>query len=513
MFLRRPGLPRLTRVRGALLALAAVAGFASAQEAPQASPAASVEQRIADLEELVRQLRAAAPNPPGTQPAATPAAAENAAVAEAPGSSAGAGRGINLERQRLGEDPGSSPSRGLPAGEVAGWSNGFYLQSRDQRFIFRITGQVQADSHSYLDARDATDFDSFLVRRARLGLEAVLFNAYEFRLLPDFGQGQTRLQDAYLNVHYWDPFQFTAGKFKQPFSYEQLIQDRYVPTMERSLIDQLVPQRDAGLMAHGENLFGNRVDWAVAASNGVTNGDIDVNNNKDFNGRLSVRPFATREATMPLRYLEVGMSAGFGQQNAAVQPNALVTPLQVRWFTYNATVLAYGMRNRVSPELSWFYGPVAVAGQFFVEQQHLLPRPESNVPVNVHANGYYVLATWLLTGEKRTGYSQAIDPAKAFDPRSPLSHPGAWELVGRVSRLALSDVVFAPGPQRLADPLVSSPGATEMTLGYNWYFNRFVRMQFNWEHAWFDRPVQLGRGPDGRLGHQDTIGTRFQIIF
>src|SRR5205085_12366547 len=74
-----------------------------------------------------------------------------------------------------------------------------------------------------------------------------LHDALPICLLPDFGLGQARVQDAYLNVHYWDAFQVEAGKFKQPFSYEQLIQDRFVPTLERSLIDQLVPQRDVGV--------------------------------------------------------------------------------------------------------------------------------------------------------------------------------------------------------------------------------------------------------------------------
>ena len=71
---------------------------------------------------------------------------------------------------------------------------------------------------------------------------------YEFRLLPDFAGTSVpkSITDAYLNVHYWDGLQFEMGKFKQPFSYEDLIQDRYVPTMERSMIDQLVPQRDEG---------------------------------------------------------------------------------------------------------------------------------------------------------------------------------------------------------------------------------------------------------------------------
>jgi hypothetical protein len=38
-------------------------------------------------------------------------------------------------------------------------------------------------------------------------------------------------------------------------------------------------------------------------------------------------------------------------------------------------------------------------------------------------------------------------------------------------------------------------------------------MQFNWEHAWFDTPVRLGPGPQGLLNHQDSLLTRFQVIF
>ena len=119
-------------------------------------------------------------------------------------------------------------------------------------------------------------------------------NYYEFRLLPDFA-GTTvskSITDAYMNVHYWDALQFEMGKFKQPFSYEDLIQDRYVPTMERSMMDQLCPQRDEGFMIHGENLFCGRFDYAVALSNGDPNDStLDDNNDKDVNARIVVRPF------------------------------------------------------------------------------------------------------------------------------------------------------------------------------------------------------------------------------
>ena len=69
------------------------------------------------------------------------------------------------------------------------------------------------------------------------------------------------------------------------------------------------------------------------------------------------------------------------------------------------------------------------------------------------------------------------------------------------------------GSRRLADPTRSSRGATEMTLGFNWYLNAWVRTQFNWEHGWFDSPVRLSAGPAGLFGHQDTLVARFQVIF
>ena len=87
---------------------------------------------------------------------------------------------------------------------------------------------------------------------------------------------------------------------------------------------------------------------------------------------------------------------------------------------------------------------------------------------------------------------------RPFNPLSGVWDIGAWELVGRVSYLKASDNVFAGGADRLADPTLFSNGATEMTLGYNWYINNWVRLQFNWEHAWFVRQVKLGPGPSGK---------------
>jgi phosphate-selective porin OprO/OprP len=405
----------------------------------------------------------------------------------------------------------------LPGGLLgAGWRNGFFIESLDKDFVLRITGQIQADFRGYVDNRDTTDISTFLVRRARLGVEADMFQYYEFRLLPDFGQTQPSIQDAYINVHYVDCFQVEAGKFKQPFSYEQLIQDRFVPTLERSMLDQVVPARDEGVMVHGQKLFENRLDWAASVSNGEINGNTDTNGSKDFVSRIAVRPFGDPDSIPWLQGLQFGLSGSVGKEQEPISPNAFRTPGQVRFFQFNSTVQANGTRTRYSPEFVYFYKAFGFATQYLHMNQEMRPNsvgPGARLQIDVPTDAYYVMATLLLTGEERTTYSMAIDPLRPWDPRHPFAAPGAWELVARVSHFDEGGIVFARGAANLADLTKYSPGATETTLGFNWYLNKWVRIQFNWEHAWFNRPVQLGNGTGGLLRQQDTVLTRLQIIF
>ncbi|HEV3386041.1 MAG TPA: porin [Gemmata sp.] len=405
---------------------------------------------------------------------------------------------------------GTTPGEGTQA-PFFGWDNGFYLRSADQQFILRVTGQLQADFRGYLDDNAPRDVTEFLIRRARFGLEATVFQYYEFRFLPDFGVGQVRLQDAYINVHYVDWIQFTAGKFKQPFSYEQLIQDRFTPLMERSLIDQLTPQRDVGVMVHGQNLFAGILDYGLAVSNGEQNGDSDTNSSKDLNGRIAVRPFADSDTF--LKRLMFGVAAGFGVETESMNPSTLQTPAGVPFLQFKSTAYANGLRDRLSPEIAYFYGPFGISSQYFQMEQKIQEKPGASLPIRVPFEGFYVHSTYLLTGETRTGYSQQIKPLQPYDPRQGLNALGAWELVGRLSRLQVGADAFAPGNTQLVTPAGNSSGATEMTLGYNWYLNSWVRVQFNYEHAWFDQPVRLGAGPEGLHSHTDTITTRLQFVF
>ena len=86
------------------------------------------------------------------------------------------------------------------------------------------------------------------------------------------------------------------------------------------------------------------------------------------------------------------------------------------WFAYNNGATANGVRHRISPELVYFYRSLGFAAQYYHQDQKLQAPRSTRPVVDVAIDGYYVMATCLLTGEERTGYSQQIDPLRPFDP-------------------------------------------------------------------------------------------------
>ncbi len=424
----------------------------------------------------------------------------------------------SIEESETDQEPEPIAAPNKSAVPPAGWQDGFFLQSADKAYYLRLTGQIQADYRTFGDHNDVKDIDTFLVRRARLGVEATVFQYYEFRLLPDFGQGLTRIQDSYVNVHYVDYFQVTAGKFKEPVSYEELIQDRFVPTMERSILDQIIPARDVGIMIHGQKLLDDRLDYAIGIFNGEINGgstpttgDFNTNNRMDAAARVAVRPFNCESFPELTRGLQVGVSGTWGSEREPILPLTLRTPGTVPWLQFNKDVVLYGTRTRITPEFAYFYKSFGFAAQYLRENEEAKPSITSTTMVNIPYEGYYFMATYLLTGEERTSWSQMIVPLRAFEPHHPFTCPGAWELVARISRLRLDESIFDPGPTQLVNPANFTPSAVETTLGFNWYLNAWVRMQFNWEHAMFQHRVNLG--PGAFLNVQDTFLTRLQVIF
>src|SRR5579885_1433022 len=82
---------------------------------------------------------------------------------------------------------------------------GLTVKSADGANRFTVGGWVQADGRYYTNQAPGAP-STFLIRRARPYIEGTVANYYDFRLMPDFGQGTFTLQDAFADIHYLPEF-------------------------------------------------------------------------------------------------------------------------------------------------------------------------------------------------------------------------------------------------------------------------------------------------------------------
>ena len=115
-------------------------------------------------------------------------------------------------------------------------------------------------------------------------------------------------------------------------------------------------------------------------------------------------------------------------------------------------------------------------------------------------DGFYVFATWFLTGETRPFHNGNFDRVKPLKPLGK-GGAGAFELAVRYDRLDLSDT-----------PVLARAGnrAESLTLGLNWYFNPYAKLMFNWVHFNGDNtPLD----PIGNRTAGDALATRLHVDF
>ena len=93
--------------------------------------------------------------------------------------------------------------------------------------------------------------DTWQATRVRPIVEGTLGGIYDFRFTPDFGQGRTVIQDAYVTGRFEPAFQVTAGKFKSPVGLERLQSASDIRFVARGFPTQLAPNRDIGLQVAG----------------------------------------------------------------------------------------------------------------------------------------------------------------------------------------------------------------------------------------------------------------------
>jgi len=383
-------------------------------------------------------------------------------------------------------------------------SSGFMLSSADTNFSLGLHALVQLDSRTYLGNNNVAN-SGFLLRRARPIIVGTVFRNFDYNLTPDFGGSTVQIVDAYINYRYNPVWQLEAGKFKPPIGLEALQSDANLYLNERSLVTDLVPNRDVGLELHGD-LWGGAVSYAAAILDGApdyssSTSNTNLDSDLAYDGRLFLQPWITSDMDL-LRGLGFGVGGSYENDRDGVNglTSGYTTDGQQKFFTYSAGTVANGSHWRVSPQTYYYYGPLGLMGEYAISDQKVRNGAAQGDVANT---AWEVQGGWILTGEDAS--YNGVTPRHPFNPLS--GDWGAWQVVGRYEQLHIDDSAFP----NFASSTASASAARAWSAGFNWYLNRNVRFNASYSHTTFSG--YTGPSPAVPAKGEDVFFTRIQLVF
>jgi phosphate-selective porin OprO/OprP len=371
--------------------------------------------------------------------------------------------------------------------------------------FIRFRGVMHVDGRHFEGDGSPATSNTWLLRRVRPILEGTFGSIYDFRFTPDFAQGRTVIQDAYVTARFKPWSAVTVGKFKAPIGLERIQSAQDLRFIERGFPTSLVPNRDLGVQLGGE-VGGGLFSYNMSYTNGVTDGgstesnaspDVENDAKGDISARVFFQPFLSSDS-FALRGLGFGIGGTYVDSTGSTTNTLLPsyrTPGQATFFSYRATTAASGTtpavngtfangeRLRWSPQFYYYFNSFGLLGEYAVVSQDV-SRTVGTVTnsASLDNKAWQLQASWLITGEEQTFRSP--NPANPFQIGKP--GWGAWELVARVHELSIDGDAFTNGAASFANPLTAARKATAAGIGLNWYLNQNVKWQIDYEQTRFD---------------------------
>ncbi|MBX3179957.1 MAG: hypothetical protein KF886_21610 [Candidatus Hydrogenedentes bacterium] len=443
----------------------------------------ALKERVTALEETVERLEAAPTAPPET-PTDTPAKSQPTTA--------------------------PAPEPAAPNDLRVYWDSGLNFESRDGQFELSIGGRLHHDWYWFdhrhgrfalPDQEDGTDF-----RRARIDISGTLYENLSFEFDLDFEDGDASFKDVFLELNHLPLVQnLRAGHFREPFSLNELESSNDITFMERALPNVLAPSRNAGVMLHGAwlgepgkarltgaaGIFRATDDFGFDASDGGYSGTVRVTGLPWYaaDGRRLIHLGAAYTHRNPEGLLQLAQAPESGGADDLLDTGEFNAD-RVR-----ATAL----------EAALVYGPLSLQGEY------LWSDIDANRPGDGNVDGYYLQASYLLTGEHRAykhgaGVLGGITPHRNFRLHGQNRGWGAFELALRYSHLDLNaSRTDLWSRVWYGDTAIRGGEASNLTLGLNWYLNPDTRVMLNWVRSDIERGIR-----DEEL---DILQTRFQIGF
>jgi len=319
------------------------------------------------------------------------------------------------------------------------------------------------------------------LRRARLGIEAILPQGFEATFIWDFGASSVRdASDLYEASLAWTGLGWgtlRAGAFKPQHMLEQAGSSFDLLFMERAVISDLAAGIATGTGRQAAGLEVHQDRWSAAAY--VTAGEMSKPQS------WGQRGVAGRVTAIPLRQdgilVQLGANAAYqwrpGQEGAYNEASLSGYPelrVDSRQFLDTGDIEADSL---------WAAGPelAGAAGRFYAQAEYQfigIDTPEDGLR---RGEGWYVAASFALLGaprayDRETATWKRPKPLEAFNPA--MGQWGALEVAGRYSVADLRDGPVQGGAQRI------------WTAGLNWYPHSMVKVMLNYQ----DGQLELADG-------------------
>jgi len=387
-------------------------------------------------------------------------------------------------------------------------------------FRLDLEAKLQEDGHASYGLGDGLSPWEF--HRSRLGVKGSLTKMIDFEIEYEFTEKEltekditlgvtpkSKWKDVYVNLRYFKKAQIEIGKFKVPFGLDELIGVSHNDFVYRSLgANYLDPGRDIGTMAHG-SFFKHGLTY----STGVFQQDGDnAKSKKIAGGGLT---FATRVTFVPFRKFTTSAigNMAFGSaytisklSDDAYQPNGLRGRTVMTQDYFYEPVYVKGHRRRWEADEDWTVGPASIRSEFtWVSDDRLAQGIGDEDLPDARARSWYVLGTWVLTGENK------VRPIKAAEPFAQ-GGAGAVEVAARYERMWFDS---SPAGQDvpLRNPRAETiypSGDRALTLGISWTLNRFTKIQFNGIREQVEDP-QRNPVPNGAAFWSRVIRLQFVL--
>ena len=396
---------------------------------------------------------------------------------------------------------------------------GLEIETADGNFKIALGGRLQLDGqlnqnehHNHIPQGEKLN-DGADLRRGRIHMDGTLYKDYDFKFEYDFVRGSgtnaAGITDAWVEYTGLKPITFTVGQFKEPFSLESVTSNRFLTFIERSApSNAFVEFANPYLMGISAQIFGDRYtvrgalqSEPIGNGNYSNNTSLNGNGNANRNGQSGNPSYGVtgRATFLPIynsktELLHVGAAGSYRKVNntsngvAAMSFASQVSNVdRSNWantggLTDPITVLTnrrvLESFSRVGAEMAGVYGPASFQGEYIRTQLS-----GQNYNSNDHLDGYYVYASYFLTGESRN-----YDTKKGAFGRQKLNRnfdlknggSGAWELATRFDSLDMNTEHVSGGHLQSG------------TVALNWYINPHVRFMTDYAHVFTNKTIDTG---------------------